>query len=101
MFEWDEAKNRANIAKHGVSFDVARRIFDGPVLNWLDGRRAYGEIRHVGIGRVDGVVFLAVVHTARNGNTRIISARPAKRKERERYDQEKPDHKAIRPGTDA
>lgn len=101
MFEWDEAKNFANIAKHGVSFDVAKRIFDGPVLNSLDGRRNYGEVRRVGIGQVDGVLFPAVVHTARNGNTRIISARPAKRRERERYDQEKSNHKFIRPGADA
>jgi uncharacterized protein len=29
-FEWDEAKNRANIAKHGVGFQIAQRIFEGP-----------------------------------------------------------------------
>jgi uncharacterized DUF497 family protein len=27
-FEWDEAKNRANQRKHGVSFDIARTLFE-------------------------------------------------------------------------
>ncbi len=40
-FEWDEAKNRANTVKHGIDFETARRIFDGPVLTRGDGRRAY------------------------------------------------------------
>lgn len=26
-FEWDEEKNRANLAKHGISFDDASQIF--------------------------------------------------------------------------
>ena len=86
MFEWDEAKNRSNIAKHGVAFDVARRIFDGPVLTLRledDG----DEILEVSIGMVDGVSVIVVVHTDRDGSTRIISARPATRWERRRYEQ--------------
>ncbi|MFS2154340.1 BrnT family toxin [Rhizobium sp.] len=85
MFEWDDAKNAANIAKHGVSFRTAVRIFDGPVLTAVDDRFDYGEIRENSIGLVDGVLFLVVTHTDRNGIIRIISARPAKRQERERY----------------
>ena len=88
MFEWDEAKNRANIAKHGVSFERARRIFEGRVVTWVDARRAYGEVREISIGFVDGVLLLAVVHTVRSGNIRIISARPAKRKERKLHDEQ-------------
>jgi uncharacterized DUF497 family protein len=29
-FEWDPAKARANNRKHGVSFDIARYVFDDP-----------------------------------------------------------------------
>lgn len=29
-FEWDEAKDRANVAKPGVGFQTAKRIFEGP-----------------------------------------------------------------------
>ena len=30
-FEWDEAKGQANVRKHGIDFETAKRIFDGPV----------------------------------------------------------------------
>lgn len=93
-FEWDERKNRLNIEKHGVGFATASRIFDGPVLTAADERHPYGEVREISIGVVDGVLALVVVHTDRNGTTRIISARKASRKEREHYEQ------AIRQGTE-
>jgi hypothetical protein len=38
-FEWEAAKNSANIAKHGIDFDDAIRIFEGLVLESIDGRR--------------------------------------------------------------
>ena len=41
-FEWDAAKNAANIAKHGIDFEDAIRIFDGPVGQCY---RAYSEDR--------------------------------------------------------
>lgn len=88
MYEWDDAKNAANIAKHGVDFPTAVLIFDGRVLTVVDDRFNYGEVRKNSIGLVEGVLFLVVSHTDRQGVTRIISARPAKRKERERYVEE-------------
>lgn len=87
LFEWDGAKEKSNIAKHGVGFEKAKRIFDGPVLTSIDDREEYGEIRMRSIGRVDGVVVLAVIHTERSGKTRIISARPADRIERKNYEE--------------
>lgn len=84
-FEWDEAKNRANIRKHGVSFETARRIFGGPVLTWIDDRRAYGEVRHISIGEVGKGALVVVAHTDRDGHVRLISARPASRRERQAY----------------
>ena len=87
QFEWDEDKNAANIAKHGVSFATAARIFDGPVFTALDDRRDYGEVRKNSIGQVDGILYLVVTHTDRDERIRIISARPAKRSERQRYDE--------------
>ena len=87
QFEWDDAKNAANVAKHGVGFATASRIFEGPVLTAVDSRRDYGEVRSNSIGRVDGILYLVVTHTDRIGRIRIISARPAKRLERQRYDE--------------
>ncbi len=85
MYEWDEAKNAANIAKHGVSFSLAARIFDGPVLTLRDTRHDYGEIREISIGQVEGVAILVVVDTTRQTRRRLISARPASERERTRY----------------
>jgi uncharacterized protein len=87
LFEWDDAKERSNIGKHGVGFESAKRIFEGPVLTLIDDRKQYGEIRMRSIGKVDGVVVLAVIHTERSGKIRIISARPADRIERKNYEE--------------
>ena len=85
-YEWDARKARANLAKHGVSFERTVHIFDGLVLERPDTRQDYGEERIIAIGEVDGQV-LVVVYTMRNGNRRIISARMARHDEREAYHQ--------------
>ncbi len=87
QFEWDERKNRDNIAKHGIDFEDAARIFEGPVLSWVDQRKDYGEMREISVGRIDAVAILTVVHTDRRDAVRIISARPASREERNRYEE--------------
>lgn len=83
-FEWDEAKNLANIRKHGISFTVAKRIFEGSVLSRLDRRREYGEERYLSIGEVEQALIV-IAHTRRAGRTRLISAQPASRRERQVY----------------
>ncbi|WP_320196803.1 BrnT family toxin [Agrobacterium rosae] len=88
MFEWDKEKNTLNLEKHGIGFSLAVRIFDGPVLTWIDDRNDYAETRYHSIGQIDGLVVLAVIHTDRAGKTRLISARAANRRERRRYDEE-------------
>jgi len=85
MFEWDDRKNASNIAKHGLSFRTASEIFDGRVITAVDDRFDYGEERRISIGTIGSAVVIVVTHTDRNGNIRIISARPAKKRERERY----------------
>jgi uncharacterized DUF497 family protein len=42
-FVWDARKNRLNVAKHGVAFETAARIFEGPRLTMIDDREDYGE----------------------------------------------------------
>lgn len=85
-FEWDEAKNQSNIAKHGISFEQAQTIFDGVVLTLP--AKDKGEKREASIGLYAGEILIVVVHTDRLGVTRIISARPAKRKEKALYEKE-------------
>ena len=80
-FEWDDIKSELNLRQRGFGFDYAALIFNSPVLETTDTRRAYGEIRVQAIGQVDQNV-LFVTYTDRNGIRRIISARKANKKER-------------------
>jgi uncharacterized DUF497 family protein len=81
-----------NVRKHGISFDLARRVFDDPDALVYQDRFEGGEYRWQTIGLVNGVTLLTVAHTVRDGSgtetIRIISARPAIRSERRRYDGE-------------
>ena len=86
-FEWDADKNRLNIEKHGVEFELAKEIFESPVLSHVDDRAEYGEIRMIGIGALGDGAILTVVYTERLGSTRLISARPASRPERKIYNE--------------
>ncbi len=85
MFEQDENKNQQNIRKHGISFEEATEIFYGIVFTVIDERYNYGEIRQISTGAIQGIIIITVVHTERNGNIRIISARKATPKERKIY----------------
>jgi uncharacterized DUF497 family protein len=88
-FEWDGIKNRANIAKHGVGFDEARKVFSDPRVIIREDRIVEGEERLHAIGYVDRV--LLVVHTVREEGLgaiiRLISARKATPAERKFYEE--------------
>lgn len=83
-YEWDEAKNSANLIKHGLSFADAEEVFSGDTLTVRDGRKDYGEPRFATLGTLRGrVVFIA--HTVRADNVRIISMRKANEREQKIY----------------
>ncbi len=84
-FDWDSAKNEANLKKHGISLDEAKHIFDGPILTRADDREDYGENRDVSLGALSPDAVLVVVHTECSGKTRLISARKASHRERKVY----------------
>jgi uncharacterized DUF497 family protein len=90
-FVWDEEKSRRNLAKHKVSFETARLVFDDPqAVSRLD-RVEDGEERWQTLGLAGGIVILLVAHTYREEGgeevIRIISARKATARERTVYDQ--------------
>ena len=85
QFEWDEKKNEANRAKHGLGFEDACGIFDGPVVTATDDRQDYGEERLISYGALVPRLVVAVVYTRRGGHVRLISARKASSKERQAY----------------
>jgi uncharacterized protein len=81
-FEWDQAKNAANLAKHGISFEEAATIFEGPVLSSEDDDGSDDEVRERSYGLLNRIVVVCVIHTQRGEATRIISARKATKQER-------------------
>lgn len=88
-FEWDESKDPANIVRHGVGFDEARRVFSDPRVIIREDRVVEGEERLHAIGFVERV--LLVVHMVREEGLgeiiRIISARKATPAERKLYEE--------------
>jgi len=91
-FEFDPAKAAANVAKHGVSFELAQTVWEDPLHLIVPDRVADGERRYHAIGLVGHVVLLVVVHMYPGGEdedrVRIIGARRATRHERRRYEDE-------------
>ena len=81
QFEWDDAKNRENVRKHGIDFRDATSIFTGPVFEDLDDREDYGEDRWIAFGLL-GEEVIVVVYAERKGRRRLISARKARPVER-------------------
>ena len=82
--EWDEEKCRANLEKHGLSFDDSWQVLAGDTITILDERYDYGEDRLITLGRLAGRVVV-VAHVSRGENTRIISMRKANAREQEIY----------------
>ena len=84
-YSWDKEKNRRNLARHGVAFEDAQRIFDGPTVEKADDRFDYGESRVYAISLVNGLE-ITVVYTDRNHDERrIISAWRSEPHERRYY----------------
>ncbi len=90
LFEWDPEKARSNLLKHDVSFEEAQTVFFDPSsITIPDPDHSIDEARFIINGFSVRQRNLVVVHTDRDGRIRIISARPANRRERAKYEQEK------------
>ena len=83
-FEWDPAKNQVNFRKHGLDFEDAELVFDGPCFTVEDCRFDYGEKRFLTFGLLDGRAVV-IAHVLRGASTRIISMRKANRREQKTY----------------
>lgn len=83
-FVWDEAKNRSNKRKHGVSFEEAATIFAHlPLEVFHDPEHSESEDRYIAVGFSDKRRVLLVVHVenSKGSEIRILSARKATKKE--------------------
>jgi uncharacterized protein len=92
-FEWATRKAKANIRKHGISFDRATTIFRDPhLLSIPDTGHSESEERWITMGLDESGTLLVLVHTfatarSRSAQIRIISARKATKKESKNYEE--------------
>jgi uncharacterized protein len=89
-FEWDEQKAAENLRKHGVSFRESRAAFtDENHVELFDESHSEDEGRFSVVGFSEKARLVRVTYTARGNNVRIITARPATKKERKYYENQK------------
>ena len=87
-FSWDDAKNRANISKHAVSFEEARTAFFDEAARIIDDPdHSHQEDRFLLLGMSNRFRLLLVCHCYRESEIqiRIISARKATAAETRHY----------------
>ena len=83
-FEWDEAKRRTNLTRHGIDFADLEPVFENAPYTKLDDKYDYSERRFLTLGLLKGQV-VAISHTGTDEITRVISARRASRNEEITY----------------
>ena len=84
---WDPAKARANVARHGVAFEDAELALTDPAGLTREDPDARGEARFLTVGADALGRIVALVYAYRGDDVRLISARPATRREKEAYAQ--------------
>jgi uncharacterized DUF497 family protein len=84
-YEWDDAKCRANIAKHDIHFEDAEGFEWGTAIVTEDTREDYGERRFHATGEIGGRLHF-LVFTRRSAKVRIISLRRANQRDRRKWE---------------
>ena len=89
LFEWDDVKEKINIANHGIDFGTAALVFqDENRIEFYDEAHSTDEDRYITIGQINGIavtVIVMVVYTERERAIRLISARKATTQEGRMY----------------
>lgn len=86
-FEWDEAKRRSNLWRHGIDFAEVVHVFADEPVTFLDDRYNYGEQRFWTLALFKGRV-VTIAHTESSNVVRLISARCPSKNEEISYFQE-------------
>ena len=86
-FEWDEAKNRVNIRKHGFDFAEGEEMFRGILLVRPDTDEHLEEERRIRVGMIHGRVAFVAFNLRSEDTIRIISLRKAAHEERKQYEE--------------
>jgi uncharacterized protein len=86
--EWDPEKAKANLKKHGISFEEAATALSDPMAaTGADPDHSITEERFVTFGVSEKGRLVVVSHTEKDQTIRIISARKASKGERELYEE--------------
>ena len=91
-FDWDPLKAQSNRRKHGITFELAATVFEDPLtLSIPDDEHSDTEERWLTLGRTANGLLAVIVHTYHEAGVdaadiRIISARPAGKRERRQYE---------------
>ena len=85
-FQWDERKAKANLKKHGVSFEEAKTVFaDLNMKLTPDEEHSFDEDRSKVLGMSRRLRILVIGCCYRDHTVRIFSARKATPSETKRY----------------
>lgn len=88
-FDWDDNKAKANLLKHGVSFEEAKTVFDDPLyVDFYDPDHSSDEHRYIIIGESQQRRLLMVSYTERGQVIRLISSREVTPAERKVYEED-------------
>jgi uncharacterized protein len=85
VFEFDQAKSHANLAKHGIDFIEAQDLWRDFNLTIIDADSRV-EVRNGAIGKIRDKNWTAIF-TSRNGLIRLISVRRSRLNEVKFYEQ--------------
>jgi uncharacterized protein len=84
-YTWNPRKNRRNVRLHGIAFEDAVKVFEGPTLEKIDDRFEYGETRVYAIGVTNGLEITVIYSDISETERRIISAWRSERHEKTAY----------------
>ena len=84
---YDSAKNDSNIQKHGLSLAEAKLLEWDAALEWIDGRKNYGEERRIALVPMKQRLY-CIVYVELKIGIRVISLRKANVREVEKYEKE-------------
>jgi len=83
LFEFDLNKSRLNDSKHGIDFNRAQLIWEGPYIEFA--AKSEFENRYAVIGPIDNKLYTCIF-TIRSQKIRIISCRRSRKNERQLYE---------------
>ena len=86
-YQWDPAKSKSNVKKHGVEFADALGVFEDPDAITIEDPDSEEEQRFLSIGLDVLGRIIVVAYTYRDDDVRLISARKATKKEVKIYEE--------------